>query len=114
MKPANGGTAKGMNDLALSGDRLALRLPVQDDSVRIGRRAAAQFAEEAGCDATTLWRVRLAASEALSNVVLHAHAPEAGDRHYLVLLAESSGASTSRSPTRERGCARAPTRRAWG
>jgi len=80
-----------MNDLALYGDRLALRLPVRDDSVRIGRRAAVQFAEEAGCDPTTLWRVRLAVSEALSNVVLHAHAPEAGDRHHLVLHAESDG-----------------------
>jgi len=78
-----------MNDLALHGDQLALRLPVRDESVRIGRRAAAQFAEEAGCDAATLWRVRLSVSEALSNVVLHAHTPGAAERHHVVLLAAS-------------------------
>lgn len=89
MNPVGRGTAKGMNDPALHDDRLALRLPVRDESVRIGRRAAAQFAEEAGCDAVTLWRVRLSVSEALSNVVLHAHAPDDAGHHHLVLLAES-------------------------
>jgi len=78
-----------MNDLALYGDRLSLRPPVREENVRIGRRAAVQFAEEAGSDPTTLWRVRLSVSEALSNVVLHAHAPEARHRRHLVLLAQS-------------------------
>lgn len=58
-------------------------------SVGIGRRAAAQFAEEVGCDPQTLWRVRLSVSEALSNVVLHAHAPEEAEQQHLVLLAEA-------------------------
>ncbi len=74
---------------ALHHDQLALRLPVRPESVGIGRRAAAQFAEETGFDATTLWRVRLSVSEALSNVVLHAHPSDEAKQHHLVLLAES-------------------------
>lgn len=70
-------------------DRLALRLPVRPESVPIGRRAAAQFGEETGCDQQTLWRIRLSVSEALSNVVLHAHAPDEDGQHHLVLLAEA-------------------------
>ena len=74
-------------------DRLALRLPVRPESVGIGRRAAAQFAEEAGFAATTLWHVRLSVSEALSNVVLHAHAEsEDGALEHLVLTAEADDA----------------------
>lgn len=69
-------------------DRLALRLPVRAGSVAIGRRAAAQFAEEVGSDASTLWRVRLSVSEAISNVVLHAHPSDEQD-HHLVLVAEA-------------------------
>jgi len=57
-------------------ERLDLRLPVQPASVPIGRRAAAKFALLSGSSDRTLWRVRLAVSEALSNVVLHAHALE--------------------------------------
>ncbi|MGF2043763.1 ATP-binding protein, partial [Staphylococcus aureus] len=75
---------------ALHHDRLSLRLPVRAESVGIGRRAAAQFAEEVGCDAPTLWRVRLSVSEALSNVVLHAHEPGEDETPHLVLLAESA------------------------
>lgn len=78
-----------MQAAALHTDRLALRLPVRAESVSIGRRAAAQFAEETGSDATTLWRVRLSLSEALSNVVLHAHGDDGSGQHHLVLLAES-------------------------
>jgi len=74
---------------ALDHDQLALRLPVRAESVGIGRRAAAQFAEETGWDATTRWRVRLSVSEALSNVVLHAHPAAEEAQHHLVLLAES-------------------------
>ncbi len=81
-----------MHAAALHHDRLALRLPVLASSVGIGRRAAAQFAEEVGCDPETLWRVRLSVSEALSNVVLHAHAPGAAEREHLVLLAEADDA----------------------
>ena len=74
---------------ALHHDQLALRLPVRSESVGIGRRAAAQFAEETGCDGATLWRVRLSVSEALSNVVLHAHSSDEEAQHHLVLLAAS-------------------------
>ena len=77
-----------MQAAALHHERLALRLPVQAESVGIGRRAAAQFAEETGCGATTLWRVRLSVSEALSNVVLHAHVDAEAGQHF-VLLAEA-------------------------
>jgi serine/threonine-protein kinase RsbW len=71
-------------------DRLALRLPVQPESVGIGRRAAAQFAEETGFAPATLWRVRLSVSEALSNVVLHAYPElEDGEPPHLTLVAEA-------------------------
>ena len=56
-----------------AGEPLALRLPAQDHSVPIARRAAVQYAEEVGADPETLWRIRLAVSEALTNVVLHAY-----------------------------------------
>lgn len=71
-------------------DELALRLPVRAESVGIGRRAAAQFAEETGFEPSTLWKVRLSVSEALSNVVLHAH-PGLEDvpMPHLTLLAEA-------------------------
>ncbi len=69
-------------------ERLELRLPVRASSIGIGRRAAAQFAEETGGEAQLLWRVRLAVSEALSNVVLHAHRPpDQPDDHHLELTA---------------------------
>ena len=80
-----------MQGPALNHDRLALRLPVRVESAGIGRRAAAQFAEETGCTPATIWRVRLAVSEAVSNVVLHAHPPGDADRQHLTLLAEADG-----------------------
>ncbi len=76
---------------AVNYDRLVLRLPVRAASVGIGRSAAAQFAEEAGCDPITLWRVRLSVSEAISNVVLHAHPPDRDQQHHLALVAEADG-----------------------
>jgi len=78
-----------MQAAALDHDQLSLRLPVRAASVGIGRSAAAQFAEEAGCDPATLWRVRLSVSEAISNVVLHAHPPDEEHQHHLVLVAEA-------------------------
>lgn len=69
------------------GEYLELHLPVLTSSVPLGRRAAAQFAEEVGCRAETLWRVRLAVSEALSNVVLHAYAPGEASTAELTLQA---------------------------
>jgi anti-sigma regulatory factor (Ser/Thr protein kinase) len=82
-----------MDTAALQHERLALRLPVRAGSVGVGRRAAAQFAEEIGCDPSTLWRVRLSVSEALSNVVLHAHGADAADEQHLVLVAEAGDTS---------------------
>lgn len=79
-----------MHAAHLHNDRLALRLPVRAESVGIGRRAAAQFAEETGFDGATLWRVRLSVSEALSNVVLHAYSAATDDEApHLSLVAES-------------------------
>lgn len=90
VKAPGGGRQVGMQVGDPRDERLALRLPVQPGSVGVGRRAAAQFAEETGFDAATLWRVRLSVSEALSNVVLHAH-PDRGGAPVpcLTLLAEA-------------------------
>ena len=71
-------------------ERLELRLPVSSESVPIGRRAAAQFAEELDSDQTLLWRVRLAVSEAITNVVLHAHAAEECSSAHLTLTASAT------------------------
>jgi serine/threonine-protein kinase RsbW len=71
---------------------ISLRLPVRSETVRVGRRAAAQFAEEVGCGDETLWKVRVAVSEAITNVVLHAHPqpPAEGEPvPHLVLAAEA-------------------------
>lgn len=78
-----------MHAAHLHNDRLVLRLPVRAESVGIGRRAAAQFAEETGFDGATLWRVRLSVSEALSNVVLHAYSGTEDEVQHLSLEAES-------------------------
>ena len=87
------GTPGAVNVAARQHECLSLRLPVQARSVGIGRRAAAQFAEEAGCSPETLWRVRLSVSEALSNVVLHAHATDEDAAESVVeLLAAYDGA----------------------
>lgn len=78
-----------MSSVPLTRDRLALRLPVRAESVGVGRRAVAEFAETAGCGAPTLADVRLAVSEALTNVVLHAHRDGSAAQHHLVLVAEA-------------------------
>ncbi len=78
---------------ACSSERLSLRLPVHPSSVGIGRRAAAQFAEEVALDDATQWCVRVAVSEAITNVVLHAHpATEDALTPHFVLLAEAGSA----------------------
>ena len=66
---------------------MELRLPVAAESIRVGRQCAAQYAEEAGCDPATVWRVRLAISEAITNAVLHAYPDGGGDRHSFTLTA---------------------------
>lgn len=85
-----------MNPAGLRHHCLRLRLPVRPETVRTGRRAAAQFAEEVGCGGETLWKVRVAVSEALTNVLLHAHPEPSADGeplHHLVLAAEADAAS---------------------
>ena len=78
-----------MRGAPLTHERLALRLPVRPESVTVGRRAAAEFAEAAGFGASRLTDVRLAVSEALTNVVLHAHPEGSGEGHHVVLAAEA-------------------------
>lgn len=71
---------------------LRLPLPVSAKSIGIARRVAVRYAEQAGCDPATCWRVRLAVSEAVSNVVLHAHrtpGPEDEPAPLLVLVGDS-------------------------
>lgn len=78
-----------MKGAPLTSDRLALRLPVRAESVGAGRRAATGFAEAAGCGTATVADVRLAVSEALSNVVLHAHPAGTSERQHVILVAET-------------------------
>jgi serine/threonine-protein kinase RsbW len=59
-------------------------------SVGVARRSAAQFAESVGADDSVLGKVRLAVTEAVTNVVRHAYGPESGP---VELLAELDGAS---------------------
>ncbi len=93
MKHPRRGTGVQVQAAAVRHERLSLRLPVRPESIGIGRRAAAQFGEEAGSDPQTLWRIRLAVSESISNVVLQAHPAENGETPHFVLLAESDGGS---------------------
>lgn len=89
VNPGVRGTAEGVQAAHPSQQRLSLRLPVRPESVGIGRRAAAQFAEEVGANPETLWRVRLSVSEAISNVVLHAYPPDTDGVQHLVMVAAS-------------------------
>ena len=57
----------------LDDSQLVLRLQVTAESVGVARRAAAQLAAQAGCRTPLLWRVRLAVSESVTNVLVHAH-----------------------------------------
>ena len=55
--------------------------PATADSVRAARQALARFASEAGVPAEQVEAIRLATSEALTNVVLHAYERDAGEMH---------------------------------
>jgi stage II sporulation protein AB (anti-sigma F factor) len=55
--------------------------PATPDSVPLARRELAQFAQDAGAATEQLERVRLAASEAITNIVLHAYDGSAGEVH---------------------------------
>lgn len=77
-------------------ERLELRLVVRSDWVMVGREAAAQYAEEIGCGTDVLWRVRLAVSEALTNVVQHAHRAEGlATQHVCLLVADACPAGVT-------------------
>lgn len=59
-------------------DNFSLTLRAEPDAVTTARHALSDFAESAGADRATLEAVRLAASEALTNVVVHAYADSSG------------------------------------
>ena len=73
------------------GERLTVRLPASASSVSIGRRAAAQFAEETDCSERTRWRVRLAVSLTLSSTVLPANRRDSAAAGQLTLTARTHG-----------------------
>jgi stage II sporulation protein AB (anti-sigma F factor) len=58
-------------------------------SVTRARARISSFAEAAGADGECLDAIRLAASEALTNVVLHAYPEEPGEIHVTAAMAES-------------------------
>lgn len=88
MRALSWGTPADVEAVVATRRCLVLRLPVDAESVGIGRRAAARFAEANDFDPEVLRRVRLSVSEAISNVVLHAHGPSDDDRPHLVVRAE--------------------------
>lgn len=60
---------------------LTVTYPAEPDSVALARHALTRFAATAGADDRQLESVRLAASEALTNAVLHAYRDTAGEVH---------------------------------
>ena len=68
-------------------DVLRCNAPAQPDSVGVLRRLLTEHAIRIGADADVRDRVRLAVTEAVTNVVMHAyrHAPEPGD---VIVVAE--------------------------
>jgi anti-sigma regulatory factor (Ser/Thr protein kinase) len=63
--------------------------PATAESVVDARNLAAEFAAEAGAPSDTVESIRLAVSEAVTNVVLHAYAPDSGSepKHVQITLA---------------------------
>ncbi len=61
--------------------------PAVPDSVPVARRALVEFAVAAGADARQAEDIRLSASEALTNVVLHAYRGTEGSIHVRASLA---------------------------
>jgi serine/threonine-protein kinase RsbW len=59
----------------------SLTLPAEPEAVTTARHALSDFAESAGADRSKLEAVRLAASEALTNAVVHAYADKPGQVH---------------------------------
>lgn len=73
---------------AVTGQQLDLTLPARPESVRIAREAAADHAQQHGAGQEQLDAVRLAVSEAVTNVVLHAYRDQPGLVHLSVVRAE--------------------------
>ncbi len=72
---------------AVSQQTLTRSYPAVPDSVPAARRALVAFAQEAGMAADQLDALRLAASEALTNVVRHAYGEEGGLIHLTAAIA---------------------------
>jgi anti-sigma regulatory factor (Ser/Thr protein kinase) len=68
-------------------ENLSLTLPAEPDSVPAARHALSQFAAEAGADRAKIDAVRLAATEALTNAVLHAYRQEPGNVYVTAAVA---------------------------
>jgi anti-sigma regulatory factor (Ser/Thr protein kinase) len=68
---------------------LSLTLRAEPDAVTTARHALSDFAESAGADRTKLEAVRLAASEALTNAVIHAYADEPGQVYVTAAVVSS-------------------------
>ncbi len=62
--------------------------PAEPGSVAQARRRLSEFAEQAGADERQIEAVRLASSEALTNVVLHAYRGEEGRIHVTSAIVE--------------------------
>src|SRR5437588_4729718 len=62
--------------MLVPGDTLSQSYPALAESVAEARNALTAFAEEAGVDQERIDAIRLAASEAVTNAVLHAYQPD--------------------------------------
>jgi serine/threonine-protein kinase RsbW len=67
---------------------LRLRLPVEPRTVPFGRHAVQDLAAQTGFDDDAQQRISLAVTEALSNVVIHAHRNDQRPPHHLELVVE--------------------------
>jgi anti-sigma regulatory factor (Ser/Thr protein kinase) len=66
--------------MLLPGETFSASYPAEAQSVPAARTALTEFAEEAGADDEQLEAIQLAASEAITNAVIHAYeSPEQGE-----------------------------------
>jgi stage II sporulation protein AB (anti-sigma F factor) len=84
------GTGAEADHASIVGDRAGLsqRHPSIPASIPAARTSVARFATEAGADADELGRIKLAASEALTNAVLYAYPDRIGEIQVDVWLAD--------------------------
>jgi serine/threonine-protein kinase RsbW len=68
------------------GETFSKSYPAVPESVRVARHALTVFADRAGADAERLEAIRLAASEAVTNAILHAYS---GDRSGTIQVSAS-------------------------